>query len=682
LMDETVSPSGARTGTGMVLGTPGYMSPEQVRGDSVDTRTDFFSLGSVLYEVLAGHRAFGSGSVVESGYSILHAEPEPLPASVPPSVAQVVRRCLEKDSERRFQSARDLAFYLDALRSPSSASTPTLSIPSRAPRPWPRWLAPLGGVVALLGATTGAFFVGRDTRLPTPSVELLTTRLGTVSAARFDPNGRVVFSAAWDGKPLEVFARAPGSVEPQRLGMGDSALLAVSTTGEVAVALHPGALGSHLRGTLAVVPEAGGKPRELLEKVAWADFSPNGELAVVRVLDGKSELEFPLGKMLYETPNLIGHLRISPRGDAVAFLQGKTVLVVKRDGQLQTLPSVDFPTGLAWAPSGNEVWVTTVNPTGSAALWSTGPNARAPRLLYQGMFEMVLQDISADGRVLVGADDTRFEVAFRSSESQREIRLSIFDSTLSALSDDGRQVLFTSQEGPVAYLRPTDGSEPLKLGTGQALALSPDEKWALVQTVGKEGALSRLPIGPGVPQALSLRGVSASDAQWLHASAGVVVLALWPGQARSELYVVPFDGGAPAPISDGGVIPIFLEVSLDDRWVAALALNEVLTLYPTDGGPSVPLPELGGDAVPAGWTRADELWVQLDALRAFPAHLVRYDVRGRRVLEERFVSLGDPTGVLTLSRVKLTPTGQAVAFDYKRTLGYLFLLDGLDPPRR
>jgi serine/threonine protein kinase len=124
LMDATVSPSGSSTGTGMVLGTPGYMSPEQVRGDPVDSRTDFFSLGAVLYEMLSGRRAFPAGPVVESGYAILHNEPEPLPSNIPPQVAQVVNRCLEKDPARRFQSARDLAFNLELVRAPTGLCQP------------------------------------------------------------------------------------------------------------------------------------------------------------------------------------------------------------------------------------------------------------------------------------------------------------------------------------------------------------------------------------------------------------------------------------------------------------------------------------------------------------------------------------------------------------------------------
>ncbi len=151
LLDETLSPSSGGTGSGMVLGTPGYMSPEQVRGDPVDARTDLFSLGAVLYELLSGRRAF-PGAVVESGYAILHKEPEPLPASVPAGVAQVVQRCLEKDPRRRFQTARDLGFNLELLRNPTGSATATMpNAPVRRWRAW-SWLIPVGVVAVVVAA--------------------------------------------------------------------------------------------------------------------------------------------------------------------------------------------------------------------------------------------------------------------------------------------------------------------------------------------------------------------------------------------------------------------------------------------------------------------------------------------------------------------------------------------------
>ena len=149
LLSETVASGSAKTGTGIVIGTPGYMSPEQVRGDPVDARTDLFSLGAVLYELLAGRRAFPGASAVESGYAILHRDPEPLPATIPPNVAQVVGRCLEKDPGRRFQSARDLAFHLEALRAPTSSTTPAIASPELRGRRWWIWVAMAVGLVAL-----------------------------------------------------------------------------------------------------------------------------------------------------------------------------------------------------------------------------------------------------------------------------------------------------------------------------------------------------------------------------------------------------------------------------------------------------------------------------------------------------------------------------------------------------
>ena len=153
LLAETQASASNKTGTGVVIGTPGYMSPEQLRGDPVDARTDLFSLGAVLHELLSGGRAFPGVSAVESGYAILHHEPQALPATVPPAVAQVVRRCLEKDPGRRFQSARDLAFHLEALRSPTVTVTTAPVSPGPRPRRR-RWVAAaaLLAVLAILGA--------------------------------------------------------------------------------------------------------------------------------------------------------------------------------------------------------------------------------------------------------------------------------------------------------------------------------------------------------------------------------------------------------------------------------------------------------------------------------------------------------------------------------------------------
>jgi TolB-like protein/Tfp pilus assembly protein PilF len=158
LLQETLASGNGQTATGLVIGTPGYMSPEQVRGETVDARSDLFSLGAVLYEVLSGRRAFPRASAVESGYAILHHEPEQLPGTVPPNVVQVVRRCLEKDAGQRFQSARDLAFHLLVLRNP--ATGPTSADQGRRRR----WIA-RAAALGLLAVAGGLWVAGPPGRV-------------------------------------------------------------------------------------------------------------------------------------------------------------------------------------------------------------------------------------------------------------------------------------------------------------------------------------------------------------------------------------------------------------------------------------------------------------------------------------------------------------------------------------
>src|SRR5271165_1728257 len=213
------------------------MSSGQVRDDPVDARTVFFCLAAVLYEMLSGHRVFPAGPVVESGYAILHNEPEQLPATVPPQVAQVVHRCLEKDAERRFQTARDLAFNLELVRTPTGSTGQTATAPGVVARRnrWRRWLWPSAAALVVLGGSAATYFAARAARPTMPTVEQVTFRRGTVFGARFNPEGRVVFSAAWGGQPLEIYTRPPGSPETQPLGLRNADVLAVSATGELAV---------------------------------------------------------------------------------------------------------------------------------------------------------------------------------------------------------------------------------------------------------------------------------------------------------------------------------------------------------------------------------------------------------------------------------------------------------------
>src|SRR5262249_3283795 len=229
LLDPTLTPEGIGTRPGAVLGSPGYMSPEQVRGDPVDARTDIFSLGSVLYEMLAGAPAFPAKSFIESGHAILESEPPPLPESVPPSVDVLVRRSLEKEPARRFQSAADLAFALGVATTPTSGKARPIVAPSSSSWVGRVALLGIGLAVGAVGALT-ARWISRGLGAPAgPAVERIGFREGVVGRARFTPEGRVVFSASFERTPDEVYGYVPGSPGLQSLGLRNAWLAAVSS---------------------------------------------------------------------------------------------------------------------------------------------------------------------------------------------------------------------------------------------------------------------------------------------------------------------------------------------------------------------------------------------------------------------------------------------------------------------
>jgi serine/threonine protein kinase len=305
------------TKAGAQLGTVGYMSPEQVEGLPIDQRSDIFALGTVLYEMISGRRAFQRRTSVETQNAILNEDPPLLAAgsgTVPTAVERIVARCLEKKPGERFQSARDLAFALEALSGHSDAAT-IGTMPASVSRRWRRPLVPLAMLVAGLGI---GMLVGRETtpqRVPT--FRQLTHRHGVVTSARFAPDGRtIVYSAAWDGEPQEIFTTRIENPEARSLGLPPAILLAVSSQGELAILITPDLeyLGAH--GTLARVSLSGGALREVLADVEDASWSPDGSsLCVTRAFGGQDQLEFPIGHVLYRSPDGISWPRVSPKGD-------------------------------------------------------------------------------------------------------------------------------------------------------------------------------------------------------------------------------------------------------------------------------------------------------------------------------------------------------------------------------
>ena len=204
---------------------------------------------------------------------------------------------------------------------------------------------------------------------PPPLYRQLTFRRGSIRSARFAPDGQtILYSAAWQGTPMDVFTARPEAPEARSMGLSRTQLMSVSSTSEMAVLLNAAAVGTWVTmGTLARAPLVGGAPREVLEHVQWADWAPDGSnLAIVRDSNGQNRLEYPVGKVLYETGGWIGHPRFSPQGDKIAFLdhpiQGDdrgSVAIVDLNGKKKVLSGEWYTVqGLAWNPKGDEVWFT------------------------------------------------------------------------------------------------------------------------------------------------------------------------------------------------------------------------------------------------------------------------------------------------------------------------------------
>jgi eukaryotic-like serine/threonine-protein kinase len=688
LLEETATPTAGHTRTGAILGTPAYMSPEQVRGERVDARTDIFSLGVVLYEMLSGQRAFAGDSLVESGHAILHDEPPPLP-DVPPFLAQLIRRCLAKDPEARLQSARDLAFALEALRldverRPASRRS---ALRSFLRRPW--WAL---AVLAVLGA---AVVIGRlqpsDAPASPTAVEQVTFRPAFPRSARFTPDGRVVFTERQGGTEA-LFERNLASASIQPLGLQNMLLAAISSTGELAVLLtsSPFVTGV-VPATLARVPGGGGTPQPVAENVVSADWSRSGELAIVRHEGTRSVLEFPIGKAVFQTtrPAWVGNVRISPRGDLLAFIhyptgefQGEVVVVDLQGRKRQVSRQWRRAVGLSWSPR-SEVWFTAGDtlPTQVQAMPVAGPE----RTVYTALAPIVIHDIAADGSALIGQGLTERDITFLGEGAANPRSLGWGDRDNSPrLSADGRLVLFSTwgtRVKMVALLRKTSGAPPQQLGEGFGVDISPDGRWALL---GRDhDGLTLVATGTGTRRNVPLPSLEFGATRFVGGTSRALAVARSSTDSGYRLYSIDLDRSIATPLSepialDGSV----LEISPDSQWAATSVVADekaASVLHPLSGGKPVTLTGLPPNVRPVGWASKDELWfARVDQADPSVIGLIRFDVRRGVTLQERTIGTGGPgfTGVL-----HLTPDGKNIVFGQQRTTGHLYVVRGLQDAR-
>jgi dipeptidyl aminopeptidase/acylaminoacyl peptidase len=704
--ESELSTMAQATEPGTILGTVGYMSPEQASGRLLDFRSDQFSFGSILYEMATGRRPFERGTKVQTLSAIIDEEPEAigkLNAKLPANFCWIVERCLAKEPEGRYAATRDLARDLATLRDHSSeiSTAADIQVPAR------RKARPLRlGIGILVAFATGGALLFVGTRIgeksalegPLPSFRQLTFRRGYVTGARFAPDGQtVIYSASWDGKPSEIFTTRIDGPESRPLGISPAGILAISSSGEMAIALGCEERSGTCYGTLARVPLAGGAPREVLDDVASADWSPDGkEFAVIHVVNGRYRLEYPIGKIIYETNGELSYVRLSPDGNYLAFIEhtrhpssalsAGVVCILDRQGRRRTItPEFTNLGGLAWTPgadgvafsgavSGVRRWLNLVKLSGQSRTLAHPPG------------NTWFNDISRDGKALIPAGYARCEILMPLEGDTRSQKASGFDwSEPADLSPDGRWLLFReSGEGVrgqyTTFLRRLDAPEPVRLGEGKAMALSPDQKWALVGRHQPVPHLTLLPTAAGQPRDLPGGNYLFHWALWFP-DGRRIVFAAEEKDRLPRTYIQDLDGGPPRPFGEEGLrISI---VSPDGKQLAGTTLDGRAFLFSADGNGKDPKLIAGvepGEFL-VQWS-ADGRTLYVRGVEENPLTLYRLDLQtGKRALWKQ-LHPAEEAGFLEFgqgprSGVGVTPDGRRLVYSYWTRQADLYIGEGL-----
>ena len=679
----------ARTETeaGTVMGTVGYMSPEQASGKSLDFRSDQFSLGSIVYEMAAGRKAFDRKTAPETMAAIIREEPEPLAnlrPDLPAPLRWIVERCLSKEREDRYASTKDLARDLEGLRDRLGEVTSGAQTPSTAGTRRRRGrllVAAVGVLAAGLAVVWGiARGLAKETA-PAPSFKRLTFRQRVIGTARFAPDGQTIIYSS----NARLYMTRPQSPESKMFEFpGD--LLSISRSGELAILQSIRPVG---RGILATVPMAGGAPRQILADVPYggADWSPDGkDLVVSHVGDDKWRLESPIGKVL-----ALGEF-VSPRfsadGSLISFWEvtGRTnsVGVIDRLGKSKKILSTGWTEGSGvpcWASNGREIWFTAGRAGERPALWRVDLSGKL-RLAIRVPGTLELDDISGDGRVLLTHSTALQSVRGLGPGQSAESDLSWLDGPLPAdLSQDGSTLLLNEEgEGtgsrPTIYLRSTDGSPALRLSEGKGMALSPDKQRVLAvfpAEGGKAARLVLLPTGPGEPKDLPIEKLEPGWGAFTPDGKRVLFSAEGPDQ-EDRLYVQDIAAGKARAVGPAGayLMEYTSPVSPDGRFVIAYEKG-MASVYPIDGGEGRVVPGVARADRVIQWS-ADSRSVYTFSFRERPlkVFLVDLETGQKRLWKE--LPLDDSVGRI---RVRVTPDGRFYVYGTTAVRSELYLVDAL-----
>jgi eukaryotic-like serine/threonine-protein kinase len=682
------------TDAGTVMGTVGYMAPEQVRGKPADPRSDIFAFGAILYEMLSGKRAFHGDSPVDTMSAILKEDPPDLTETnrnISSALERIVRHCLEKNPAERFQSARDLTFNLEALTDVSTSTRGGIkALPLEEEKKKSRWLIPALAAVLVIGSWVGIYIFARGRAVKNPTFHEITFRNGTIWDARFAPDGQtIVYGANWEGSPAELFTTRFDGTDSRSVGLPSGQILSISSKGEMAINLGAAPYTAFTtKGTLARVPLVGGAPREVLDSVEWADWGPDGEsFAVIRPRPGSGNtLEYPIGNVIYSPESWVSHVRFSPNGEYLAIADhipsgddGRIVIIDKQGNHKASSSFYTSVQGLAWSPNGKEVWFSAVPGGAARSLYALDLSSKE-RLIYRAPGGVTIHDISRSGLVLLTADKTRLGLFALAPGDSHERSLSWFDwSLLLDLSADGKTLLFSESgeamgNSSAVFLRGTDGSPAVRLGQGTFGKLSPDGKWAVV-AIGQPGKLMLLPTGAGQSRQLTDDKMDHFVPNWLPDNKAVFFGANEIGKPpRTYLLDVEAPGAAPKPITPQGVIASF--ATPDGKFLLASNVKHEYSLFPVDGGEPHKLNlDMQPDEFVMGFVDSGK--GVLVRTRGLPVRITRIDLASGKRAPFKEIVPSDPAGAQSIVALRFSADGKSYAYSLGRWLSDLYVVDGL-----
>lgn len=686
--------------TGEIVGTAGYMSPEQARGESVDFRSDQFSFGSVLYEMATGKRAFRGGTRIDTLSAVLNDEPESiarLRPSVPAPLRWVIERCHAKAAAERYQSTGDLARELRGIR--EHLSEVSDSAMRKEPAARRRKVGLVGALVAAIvaGAALWSVLGGSRPARTGPEFRRLTFRNGVVTRALFTQRSNsILYTASWDGLPSRTYLTLPESKGADRSLEAETQLpMAFSEDGsEVLVLLGRSRPAINSVGTLAWWPVLGGKARSFLENSGWADWAKRGRfLAVVqeegaaRVLQVRDSAG-KLRKTLFRTAGAIAYVSISPDEKDVAFIHHPSriddageIRIVSVDGARQRALTSVFERcgGLKWNPRTGEVWFTASRvDLYSTALWGVDREGRL-RMIHSFPDFFLLQDIAEGGALFVASSEDTHLLLRRGEEAPSDF--SWLGSTFVAdISPDGRSILFSDgapSAGTLgAWVRPLDGSEAIRIADGDPGEFSPDGRWVVFTSRLVKGPpqLALVPAAGGKVRALtSSSSVAYSEPSF---AGGDMLLFIRSESDRREVWRMKVDGtgaeplgvtGCGSPVADPSATRL---LCIEEPGYDALVLHG---LVPRDGGRKLRALPAGETFLYARWSAHGDRIFAVTGDRRF----LTLDSSTGVVLQEQKVPLREGIAGESLLAAACSPEGATQAYSINSTSSRLYLSRGV-----